>query len=102
MALAPSFLLAGLLAQSSVARIADPARAVVELQEAIRKEPGKESLYTDLGNLLLETQNFKEAITVLEYARPRFPESAQIPLSLGVAYYGQRRFADAVDAFLQA
>src|SRR5688572_16635401 len=102
MPLAPFLLLAGLLAQSGAGVPADPARAVVELQEAIRKEPDRESLYTDLGNLLLRTQNFKEAITVLEYARPRFPESAQVPLSLGVAYYGQRRFTDAVDAFLQA
>lgn len=104
---APFFLLAALLVQGGLAQggagsFPDPAKAVVELQEAIRREPGRESHYTDLGNLLLRTQNFKEAITVLEYARPRFPDSAQIPLSLGVAYYGQRRFADAVDAFVQA
>lgn len=99
---APFFLLAILLAQGGAGSFSDPAKAVVELQEAIRREPGREENYTDLGNLLLRTQNFKEAITVLEYARPRFPESAQVALSLGVAYYGQRRFPDAVDAFLQA
>jgi tetratricopeptide (TPR) repeat protein len=80
----------------------DPARMVMQLQQAIRAEPGRESHYTDLGNLLLGTQNFKEAALVLETARGRFPGSAQVNLSLGVAYYGQRRFPEAVGAFLEA
>lgn len=81
---------------------ADPAQSLVRLQEAIRREPARESHYTDLGNLLLGTQNFKEAALVLENAKRRFPDSAQVRLSLGVAYYGQRRFPDAVGAFLEA
>lgn len=80
----------------------DPARAVSELQAAIRAEPSLASNYTDLGNVLLRTQNFDEAIVVLEHARARFPASAQAALSLGVAYYGMRRFTDAVGAFLDA
>ena len=79
-----------------------PDRAVVEYQKAIRLDPAKEAYYTELAHVLLRTQNFAEAITVLEYAQPRFPASAQVALSLGVGYYGQRRFADAVGAFLNA
>lgn len=79
-----------------------PAEAVVQLQEAIRKDPQVESNYTELGNVLLRTQNFSEAAMVLEAAQRRFPESAQAALSLGVAYYGLRRFSDAVGALLQA
>ena len=79
-----------------------PDRAVIEYQKAVRLDPNTESHYTDLAHLLLRTQNFHEAIVVLEAARPRFPKSAQIPLSLGVAYYGQRRFGEAVGAFLGA
>jgi tetratricopeptide (TPR) repeat protein len=78
----------------------DPARVVADLQASIRAEPTKESNYTDLGNVLLGTQNFTEAIVVLEHARQRFPQSPQAALSLGVAYYGSRRFSDAVDAFI--
>jgi tetratricopeptide (TPR) repeat protein len=81
---------------------AGPAQAVVQFQQAIRADPSRESNYTDLGNLLLSTQNFKEAALVLENAKSRFPQSAQVHLSLGVAYYGQRRFPDAVAAFLDA
>src|SRR5437763_14766530 len=80
----------------------DPVRAVLELQEAIRRNPQVESNYTDLGNLLLGTQNFSEAALVLEAARARFPKSAQAALSAGVAYYGLRRFTDAVAAFIDA
>lgn len=95
-------MLALLIATALQAAAADPARAVVELQQAIRKDPARETNYAELGNLLLSTQNFREAALVLETARTRFPESAQVRLSLGVAYYGQRRFPDAVAAFLEA
>lgn len=86
----------------AAADFTDPARAVVELQEAIRKNPDLESNYTDLGNVLLRTQNFSEAVLVLEAARSKFPQSAQAALSSGVAYYGLRRFQDAVAAFVDA
>jgi cytochrome c-type biogenesis protein CcmH/NrfG len=100
---APFLLLALFLQQGGAApSTSDPARAVIELQEAIRKNPDVESNYTDLGNILLRTQNFGEAALVLEAARSKFPESAQAALSAGVAYYGLRRFSDAVAAFLDA
>jgi tetratricopeptide (TPR) repeat protein len=99
----PLLLLAMFLQQGGTAPShPDPARAVVELQEAIRKNPQVESNYTDLGNLLLGTQNFSEAAIVLEAARAKFPNSAQAALSAGVAYYGLRRFSDSVAAFLAA
>jgi tetratricopeptide (TPR) repeat protein len=101
------FLLLAVLAQTTpppqdgaVVRFEAAAQAVRDLQAAIRRDPARESNYTELGNLLLKTSNFAEAILVLEHARPRFPESAQLALSLGVAYYGQRRFDDAAQAFL--
>jgi cytochrome c-type biogenesis protein CcmH/NrfG len=80
----------------------DPARLVAELQAAIRANPSVEENYTQLGNVLLSTQNFREAIVVLEYAREKFPDSAQAALSLGVGYYGARRFTDAVKGFVAA
>lgn len=98
------FLLFVMLAQQSGAApfSSSPAEAVVQLQDAIRKNPEVESNYTDLGNLLLRTQNFSEASLILQAARAKFPSSAQPALSLGVAYYGLRRFQDSVAAFLDA
>jgi tetratricopeptide (TPR) repeat protein len=92
-----------LFAQQGGAEVSsDPARAVIQLQEAIRRNPQVESNYTDLGNLLLRTQNFSEALVVLDAARAKFPRSAQAALSSAVAYYGLRRFPDAVAALIEA
>ena len=99
---APLLLMMMFAQQGGAAVSSEPARTVVELQQAIRQNPQIESNYTDLGNLLLSTQNFNEAATVLEAARTKFPRSAQAALSAGVAYYGLRRFSDAVAAFLDA
>ena len=100
---APLLLLAMFLQQGGAAvSPADPANAVIELQQAIRNNPHVESNYTELGNLLLRTQNFSEALVVLETARSKFPKSAQAGLSAGVAYYGLRRFPEAIAAFLDA
>ena len=51
--------------------------------------------------MLLVHQNFDVAIQLLESARKIFDQSAQLELALGIAYYGQRRFSEAVDAFLR-
>ena len=99
---APFLLIMLFAQQAGAAQDSSPAQTVVDLQEAIRKAPDVESNYTDLGNVLLRTQNFNEAALVLEAARRKFPSSAQAALSLGVAYYGLRRFSDAVSAFLEA
>lgn len=101
--MAASFLFFAMLAQQGEAAVSsNPARAVIELQQAIRQDPQAEANYTALGNILLSTQNFSEAALILEAAQAKFPSSAQAALSLGVAYYGLRRFDDAVAAFLNA
>ncbi|MGH9628490.1 MAG: tetratricopeptide repeat protein, partial [Bryobacteraceae bacterium] len=79
----------------------DTIRAVVELREAINLNKYEEAYYFDLAQVLLIHQNFDVAIQVVEASRKIFAESAQLELALGVAYYGQRRFADAVDSFLR-
>jgi cytochrome c-type biogenesis protein CcmH/NrfG len=99
---APFLLMLLFAQQSGAAAPASPAQVLADLQQAIRKNPEVEANYTELGNLLLRSHNFNEAALVLGAARKRFPSSAQAALSLGVAYYGLRRFPEAVDAFLEA
>ena len=77
-------------------------KTIVELQEAIRLAPYEEAYYFDLGYVLLVHQNFDAAIRVLESAKKVFDKSAQMELTLGIAYYGQRRFSEAIDSFLRA
>ena len=75
-------------------------KTIPELQEAIRLNPGEESYFFDLIQVLLNHFNFDAAIQVCEMARRRFPRSAQIALAAGVAYYGQNQKDAAIDAFL--
>lgn len=76
-------------------------KTIIELQEAIKLSPRQESFYFDLAYVLLLHQNFGVAIQVLEASRKIFDKSAQLELALGIANYGQRKFTEAVEAFLR-
>ena len=76
-------------------------KTITELQKAIKLSPRQESFYFDLAYVLLLHQNFDVAIQVLEASKKIFDKSAQLELALGIANYGQRKFTEAVDAFLR-
>ena len=76
-------------------------RALSAYREAIRLSPYEEAYRFDLAQALLGHEEFAEAAEVLEAARTVFDKSVQIELALGVAYYGQRRFPEAVNCFLR-
>jgi tetratricopeptide (TPR) repeat protein len=76
------------------------APAAVELKEALKLSPYDEGAYFRLAQLYLVQQEFDAAIEVLSGARKTFDKSPQLELALGVAYYGARRFPEAVDQFL--
>lgn len=56
--------------------------------------------YFHYAQSLLERGDFTQAAGVLQPALAKHPKDAQLMLALGVARYGQRRFEDAVVAFL--
>ena len=76
-------------------------KAVVQLQKAVEMNRYEEAYYFDLAQVLLIHQSFEPAIALLEGSRKFFAKNAQLELALGVAYYGQRRFSQAVDSFLR-
>jgi predicted Zn-dependent protease len=78
-----------------------PEDAERELRAAMDRDPASEAFAFDLGQLQLHRGDFPGALATLEKARLRFPGSAQMHLAYGVAAYGQRRFAEAIDAFLR-
>jgi tetratricopeptide (TPR) repeat protein len=78
-----------------------PDEAERELRTAAARDPLTELYAYDLGQIELRRADFASAAATLEKACRRFPNSAQIQLAYGVAAYGQRRFADAIDAFLR-
>lgn len=59
-----------------------------------------ESLYFEAAQPYLQQQNFAAALQILDTGRKKFSNSAQLELAAGVAYYGLRRFPEAIQTFL--
>lgn len=59
-----------------------------------------EDYYFQVAQLDLDRQNFAAALETLDAGRKKFANSVQLELAAGVAYYGLRRFPEAIDAFL--
>ena len=78
-----------------------PADAIREFQAAIQKNRFDEDFYFDLAQTQLNQQSFAAALETLDNGRRYFDKSAQLELAAGVAYYGLRRFPEAIDAFLR-
>jgi protein O-GlcNAc transferase len=76
-------------------------KAAAEYEQAIKLSPYEESYYFEAAHVYLLRQQFDPAVKILERGCRVFDKSAQLELALGVAYYGQRRFADATTAFLR-
>ncbi len=75
--------------------------AIAQQRMLVAQLPYDEEAHAELGQLLLRSAKFSEAATVLEQAQQKFDKSPAIELALGVAYYSQRRFADAGARFLR-
>lgn len=71
------------------------------LQKAVQASPKQEQTHFELAQALLSTERFDEAAQVLTIGLKEIPNSAQLQLALGVARYGQRRFVEAIAAFLR-
>jgi tetratricopeptide (TPR) repeat protein len=78
-----------------------PDEAEREFRSAVETDPLVEAYTFDLSQIQLRRSDFAGAMDTLGKACQRFPNSAQMQLAYGVAAYGQRRFADAIDAFLR-
>jgi len=78
-----------------------PDPALRELRAAADSGPQVEEFVFDLGQMQLRAGDFTGALATLDHGRQRFPASAQLELAYGVALYGQRRFAEAIDSFLR-
>jgi len=75
--------------------------AVREFRRAVESDPKTEGFVFDLGQTELQKGDFSGALATFDQGRRRFPASAQMQLAYGVAAYGQRRFTDAIDAYLE-
>lgn len=60
-----------------------------------------EDYYFQVAQSHLQQQDFAGALDTLEPGRKKFSASAQLELVAGVAYYGLRRFPEAIESFLR-
>jgi tetratricopeptide (TPR) repeat protein len=100
LALTPSAELHTILGQAYVAK-RDWQNAGLQFGEAVRLSPYDEDTHFRLAQMYMLGQDFPKAVEVLLNSRQTFDKSPQIELALGVCYYGQRRFPEAVDQFLK-
>lgn len=79
----------------------NPGAVLRLLRKAAAASPSQEQAHFDLAQALLSSERFDEAAEALEAGLKALPNSAQLQLALGVARYGQRRFSEAITAFLR-
>lgn len=76
--------------------------ALLKLQEAAVKEPGKAEHWIRLGNFQFDNQNPAAAVTAYEKALSLQPGNANVLTDLGIMYRELQRFDDALKAFREA
>ncbi len=90
-----------LLAQAHVAA-GNPKPAIEALEEAIKLQPYEERRYFELARLRMTLQDFEGSLGTIAQGEKIFSKSPRLELLRGIALYGQRRFSEAVDAFLRS
>jgi len=97
----PSPELRTILGQAYTA-VKDWENATEQLSAALRPGRHDEEAHFRLAQLFMLRHDYTRAVDVLLNARQIFGGSLPIELALGVCYYGQGRYAEAVDRFLNA
>src|SRR5262249_58228850 len=69
----------------------DVAAAAAAYHQAAGIEPSEKHLLS-LGNLLVKSSNYAEAIKFFDYGLRKFPRSSQLKVGLGVAQYSQGQY----------
>jgi len=75
--------------------------AAREYETAARMDPSEKNLF-DLGTDLLRHHAYRPALTLFQYAAPKYPQSARLQVGLGIALYSTADYADAVKALCAA
>jgi Flp pilus assembly protein TadD len=79
-----------------------PEQGMTHLATAWKSDPTDPQICFDYAQALLHYRDFTGAASVLEQCSKTNPNNVQLALALGVARYGQRRFEEAIVAFLHS
>ena len=82
-------------------RHGEPDDAVVSKALGVFYSDAGESYYFEVSQAHLQRQEFAAALETADAGLKKFEKSPQLELAAGVAYYGLRRFPEAMDAFLR-
>ncbi len=74
----------------------DPEGAILRYRDALRYLPHDSGLTLALGYLLWKQEHYLEAVDLLSPAADRYPQSANLRVLLGSAYYGMENLDQAV------
>ncbi len=79
----------------------DVAAAATAYHRAAELEPSEKYLLS-LGNLLVKSSNYAEALQFFSYGLQKYPGSAQLHVGLGLTHYARGQYADAVKTLCAA
>jgi tetratricopeptide (TPR) repeat protein len=79
----------------------DVQSAAAAYYQAAQIEASEKNLLS-LGNLLIKSSNYAEAIKFLDYGLAQYPRSAQLKVALGIAKYSQGSYSEAVKTLCDA
>jgi tetratricopeptide (TPR) repeat protein len=77
----------------------DYERALAELRQAVKENPQNNEAVRDLGIVLCQLKNYRNAALILEKALQRQPNDGQTAVYLGAAYEAQGRLDDAIKIY---
>ena len=75
---------------------------VDRLKQAAAASPKNATAWIELGNVLMDTQRFKEAVEAYEKALALDPKNVPVRVDLGTCYRGMREFNKAVEEYRKA
>ncbi len=83
-------------------RKGDPDGAILKYREALKYLPHDQGLTLALGYLLWKQEHYLEAVDLLSPEADRYPQSADIRMLLGSAYYGMENLDQAITEWEKA
>lgn len=72
------------------------------LQDAVRKDPKNVSAWIELGNLLMDTSRFDEAIDAYQHALELDPKNVDVRVDMGTCYRNIGKYDAAVEEYRKA
>jgi tetratricopeptide (TPR) repeat protein len=75
--------------------------AADEYERAAHTEPSEKNIF-DWGSELLLHETLEPAVAIFRRGVERYPQSVRMQIGLGIAFYSERQYDDAVKAFARA